>query len=693
MAVGVTKMNFLDGEGSRDLNPLSTAPVFVATNSYAVGDYCYHDGTLYKCTTAHTGVWSASHFTAVTIGTELKAQNAELDAEIADVKSDLSVLNLGDNYLYPLYDNFERITSNTSGEWVASTNRIACRTILYTDKQIFLTADTGYKWAFNVFDAQGNYTTTSGWKSGTFVISPNTYFCVLLCKSDDSVILPNESTHLYMSIIQNGIRELKQTALTYGTSGGGTIEPTFENNGTTLIVTLPTRMFILGYDFSIYTKDFSETQTISVAHNYVLYYDFADKTLKTIIYSNMKTIYSDVFVLMYNNNGRPVGELARYYKRVTTDTTKPILSTSVLIDSTAIGVSNASAVSETINVIIPNRCFLIGYTKTIDAIDKSGTTHFDVPHNSVVYFDLVNQSYNLATYSQYSAVTNDKVLLLYNNHGQAYGQWAKYQESICSADNFKTTIFCSRQGDIDDCPENSLIGLKRAKTFGYNRVRVSVSFTSDNVPVCFHDDYLGARGIVYDENGEVVTDVTTPITSYTYAQLQNYDFGLYKGEAYRNTKIATLSDVITLMRNLGCGLDIEMKLGWTAETTEIAYNMVALAGMIPHTTFIGSNIANLQTIIAINEYATVSFATTVSEERIDMAATLQTGKNEVWIALLHTDYSNLTDALRLRAINKGLKFKYCSVYSTSSISADVMQCEMVEVAYMKYPTYYVMKGN
>lgn len=80
--IGATQMNF--GDGNRNITPLSTASLFSSSTSYAVDDYCFYDGTLYRCTTAHSGVWNASHFTAVTIADEL-----------ADVKSDLSEIISG----------------------------------------------------------------------------------------------------------------------------------------------------------------------------------------------------------------------------------------------------------------------------------------------------------------------------------------------------------------------------------------------------------------------------------------------------------------------------------------------------------------------------------------------------------------------------------------------------------------------
>jgi len=49
----------------------TVAPLFSTSGSYAVGAYVIYDGVLYRCTTAHTGDWDASHFTAVTVGGDI----------------------------------------------------------------------------------------------------------------------------------------------------------------------------------------------------------------------------------------------------------------------------------------------------------------------------------------------------------------------------------------------------------------------------------------------------------------------------------------------------------------------------------------------------------------------------------------------------------------------------------------------
>lgn len=55
-----------------------------AGKSYAVGDYCLHDGTLYRCTTATAGeAWNAAHWAATTLAAELIALFAAVSGKAA----------------------------------------------------------------------------------------------------------------------------------------------------------------------------------------------------------------------------------------------------------------------------------------------------------------------------------------------------------------------------------------------------------------------------------------------------------------------------------------------------------------------------------------------------------------------------------------------------------------------------------
>ena len=60
-----------------------SAEEYDAADTYAVGDYCVHDGKLYKCTTAITAgeAWNAAHWTETSIGAELEAMLAVLSGK------------------------------------------------------------------------------------------------------------------------------------------------------------------------------------------------------------------------------------------------------------------------------------------------------------------------------------------------------------------------------------------------------------------------------------------------------------------------------------------------------------------------------------------------------------------------------------------------------------------------------------
>ena len=66
------------------------APVYSSSATYALGAYCTHENTLYKCTTAITTAeaWTAGHWTAVSVGTVL----ASLESAVATNASDIDAI-------------------------------------------------------------------------------------------------------------------------------------------------------------------------------------------------------------------------------------------------------------------------------------------------------------------------------------------------------------------------------------------------------------------------------------------------------------------------------------------------------------------------------------------------------------------------------------------------------------------------
>jgi hypothetical protein len=71
-------MDLIDAEAGRVR--ANVAANYDSSETYAVGDYCLHDGSLYKCSTAISSpeAWTAGHWTQIKITGELSALNGKI---------------------------------------------------------------------------------------------------------------------------------------------------------------------------------------------------------------------------------------------------------------------------------------------------------------------------------------------------------------------------------------------------------------------------------------------------------------------------------------------------------------------------------------------------------------------------------------------------------------------------------------
>lgn len=95
------------------------ADVFDDTATYAVGDYVMYNGTLYKCTTAHTGSWAAGDFTATLVSDEFGSGGG-----IADLSAIAPAFDSSTSYAVGAYVTYEgklyKCTTAHTGEWDAT---------------------------------------------------------------------------------------------------------------------------------------------------------------------------------------------------------------------------------------------------------------------------------------------------------------------------------------------------------------------------------------------------------------------------------------------------------------------------------------------------------------------------------------------------------------------------------------------
>lgn len=110
----------------------------------------------------------------------------------------------------------------------------------------------------------------------------------------------------------------------------------------------------------------------------------------------------------------------------------------------------------------------------------------------------------------------------------------------------KMNIICHR-GYKKLAPENSAAAFRLAKQKGYNIVETDIKYTKDGVPVLLHDFTINR--VARNADG---TEIKEPIDigTITYEEVLKYDFGIYKSEEFKGTKILTLVDFLKLCKEI-----------------------------------------------------------------------------------------------------------------------------------------------
>lgn len=140
----------------------------------------------------------------------------------------------------------------------------------------------------------------------------------------------------------------------------------------------------------------------------------------------------------------------------------------------------------------------------------------------------------------------------------------------------KTYIWAHR-GASGYAPENTLEAFELAAKMGADGIELDVHFTKDGEVVVTHDATI-----------DRVSNGQGPVTSYTYAELLNFDFGYkFYGEA-RGVKLPTLAHIYELLKDTDLVINIEIKSAdpdMPAKCVEIARSF----GMLDRTHFSSFN--------------------------------------------------------------------------------------------------------
>lgn len=127
------------------------------------------------------------------------------------------------------------------------------------------------------------------------------------------------------------------------------------------------------------------------------------------------------------------------------------------------------------------------------------------------------------------------------------GRLRRVQENLM--EEKKETKVWAHRGASGYAPENTLEAFRMAIEMGADGIELDVQFTKDRQLVVIHDEIIDR---VSDGHGRVV--------DYTLEELKQFTFNKTH-PAYKDCKIPTLEEVLTLMKPTGMTVNIELKTG------------------------------------------------------------------------------------------------------------------------------------
>ena len=110
------------------------------------------------------------------------------------------------------------------------------------------------------------------------------------------------------------------------------------------------------------------------------------------------------------------------------------------------------------------------------------------------------------------------------------------------------TSVIGHRGVASLAPENTLAGIRKAAELGVAWVELDVTLLGDGSAVMFHDARVNRT-----------TDGKGHLKRHSMADICKLDAGSWFASEYRGEKIPTLHDALQLIRELGLGLNLELK--------------------------------------------------------------------------------------------------------------------------------------
>lgn len=231
-------------------------------------------------------------------------------------------------------------------------------------------------------------------------------------------------------------------------------------------------------------------------------------------------------------------------------------------------------------------------------------------------------------------------------------------------------------------PENTLPAFKLSRTHGFRWVETDVRFSKDGEIVCIHDATVDRTS-----NG------TGKVSDMTLAQLKGLDFGSWFSEQYSGVTIPTLVETLTLCRQLGLCVYIEVKDGLDEARAKKVVDIVRSCGMAGKVNYISEGIYNLTALAAIDSESrlglVVSSASATAEQQINEMLEIKTNYgNDVFI-----DAGGDVSEFYELCVSKGIDVEHWTLDNITWLSSTKPMICGVTSNYMVAGKYYYLESN
>lgn len=108
-------------------------------------------------------------------------------------------------------------------------------------------------------------------------------------------------------------------------------------------------------------------------------------------------------------------------------------------------------------------------------------------------------------------------------------------------------------------PENTLAGIRAAAGAGVCWVEIDARLLGDGTPVVYHDATV-----------DRCTDGSGPLAGYDRASIRRLDAGRWYSDEFTGERIPLLAEALALIRDLGLGLNLELKPASRATAARLA---------------------------------------------------------------------------------------------------------------------------